>query len=182
MTHEWFHGDDAAAKLEREAELAAGVTAEAIALCVTHAGSKVRRVADLGCGPGVAATALAEAFPAATVVAADGSPVMLQRTAERAERLGLSDRVETATVDLNGDLHSLGTFDLVWAALALHHARDEQASLESFAALVRPKGLICLLEKAGATDYAGMLEAAGLSLVEQQTLTDPSRVVFLARE
>ncbi len=42
----------------------------------------------------------------------------------------------------------LGTFDLVWAALALHHTHDESTALTSFGTLLRPHGLLCLLERA----------------------------------
>ena len=203
MTHHGhdsaFHDEQIVAVLETEAELAAGITGQAIALCAGRLG-EVRRIVDLGCGPGVAACALAEAFPAATVVAVDGSPVVLARAAERAARLGVARRVEPRSLDLNGDLRPLGGFDLVWAAQALHHAEDEAATLRRFAALLAPHGLLCLTERAEplvvrcadelgrpgiwdriesaqrgtypATDYGGMLEQIGLELLERRTLIE----------
>ena len=48
---------------------AAGTAAE---LC-RQDGVEVRRILDVGSGPGIAACELARRFPAATVVAADGS-------------------------------------------------------------------------------------------------------------
>ena len=56
-----------------EGELSAGVVDAAIAVCAglfDDAGVVVRRVIDLGCGPGVGSGRLAEAFPAASIVAA----------------------------------------------------------------------------------------------------------------
>jgi SAM-dependent methyltransferase len=146
-----FRDDRTAALLETEGELAAGLTDQAIALCTDLLdvdSARVRRLVDLGCGPGVATSSLAEAFGSAVVVGVDRSPVMLARAADRAARHGVSDRVELRSLDLDDDLHALGTFDLVWAALALHHADDEPAALRSFGALVRPQGLLCLIERA----------------------------------
>lgn len=146
-----FQDDRMAALIEAEGELAAGLTDQAMSLCVDLLSMEqagVRRLADLGCGPGVATSSLAKAFAGATVVGVDGSPVMLARAADRAARDGVSGRVELQSLDLNDDLRALGTFDLVWAALALHHAADEQDALKNFAALLRPEGLLCLLERA----------------------------------
>jgi trans-aconitate methyltransferase len=156
MTHGHSHGgsfdtERIAAALEVEGELASGVVDEAIALCADRfaaAGVTVRRVLDLGCGPGVATTQLAQRFPAATVVAADGSAAMLARAKARTDRLGLAARVQTRPVDLDGDLQALGTCDLAWAGMAVHHAEDEVATLTSIRGLLRPQGLVCLLERA----------------------------------
>lgn len=146
-----FDSEAMAAALEVEAELASGLMSDAIAGCaalLAGAGHQVRRVADLGCGPGVATTLLARAFPEATVLAVDGSRLMLDRAARRAERLGLGDRVETLELDLDGDLQAVGRRDLLWAAMAVHHAHDEVATLTGIRSLLAPGGLACLLERA----------------------------------
>lgn len=137
--------------LEAEGELATGLAEQAATRCtdlMDGAAGRARRIADLGCGPGVATSALARIFPSANVIGVDDSPVMLARTAARAAREGKFDRVEVRRLDLNQDLGVLGTFDLAWAALSLHHAQDESAVLESFRKLLRPHGLLCLLERA----------------------------------
>ena len=85
--HGAFDLERIAAALEVEGELTAGLTSEAIALCADRfaaAGDTVRRVVDLGCGPGVGTALLAERFPSATVVAVDGSAAMLARAGARA--------------------------------------------------------------------------------------------------
>ena len=137
--------------LEHEGELSSGLSEEALADIVRlfdDAGSRVRRVADLGCGPGVGTGALVRTFPAATVVAVDNSVTMLEQTAARAARLGYADRVETRLLDLNGDLQSLGRCDLAWAAMAIHHAHDEVATLRALRSLITPVGFLCILERA----------------------------------
>ena len=124
---------------------------EAIGLCAglfDDAGTQVRRVIDLGCGPGVGTALLLEAFRSATALAVDGSRPMLDRAQARAERLGYASRVEIREVDLNEDLQSLGRCDLAWAAMAIHHADDEVATLSRIRPLLEPRGLVSLLERA----------------------------------
>ena len=146
-----FDSDRMAVLLDVEGELAAGITDQAIAHCVELSTADVRRVVDLGCGPGVATASLAATFPDAIIVGVDGSAAILKRAAVRAEQLGVSARVDLHSLDLDDDLRELGDFDLAWAALALHHTADEQASLTNFVSLIRPGGLLCLLERAEPT-------------------------------
>ncbi|MFE6666118.1 class I SAM-dependent methyltransferase [Streptomyces sp. NPDC057697] len=107
---------------------------------------KVRRVPDIGSGPGVISCLLAEVFPEAEVVAVDGTPALLERTRDHAERLGLGDRVRTHHADIPDDLDALGEADLIWAGNALHHMGDQRAVLAGFAALLRPGGIVALAE------------------------------------
>lgn len=149
--HGAFDSERVAAVLELEGELASGVTREAIAECAglfAGAGHEVRRIVDLGCGPGVGTSLLAGAFRTATVLAADASRAMLDRAAARAERLGHGRRVHTLQLDLDGDLRPLGRCDLLWAAMAIHHADDEIATLTNVRSLLARGGLACLLERA----------------------------------
>jgi trans-aconitate methyltransferase len=162
MPHHGQHGPHGAFELERvaatlevEGQLTSGLTSEAIARCADRfatAGDPVSRIIDLGSGPGVGTALLAERFPSATVVAVDSSAAMLARAATRAARLAVADRVETRALDLNGDdLRALGTFDLAWAAMAIHHAGDEVAALTNIRQLLHPRGLVCVLEREDAT-------------------------------
>ncbi|MBJ7455895.1 MAG: class I SAM-dependent methyltransferase [Thermoleophilia bacterium] len=148
--HGVFDDERVALMIGAEGESAGPLTAEAIerATAALRGGrDDVRRVADLGCGPGVEACALATAFPAALIVALDGSPAMRAAAQRRVGEAGLSARVEVGAIDLDGDLSSLGAFDLVWTAQALHHLRDEAATLARVAALLRPGGVLCVLER-----------------------------------
>lgn len=107
---------------------------------------KVRRVLDIGSGPGVISCLLAEAFPEAEVVAVDGTPALLERTRDRAQRLGLGDRVSTLHADVPDGLADPGRADLVWAGNTLHHMGDQRAVLAGFAALLNPGGTVALVE------------------------------------
>jgi SAM-dependent methyltransferase len=138
-------------RLETEARLASGLHQEAARLCDVHSAATVGRVLDLGCGPGVATALLAQQFASARVVAVDGSATMLRRAEALAVEHGVGGRVETRLIDLDGDLQPLGTADLVWAAMALHHAADEVATLREVRQLLAAQGLLCVLERADPT-------------------------------
>lgn len=133
--------------LDRNAELSAGQYTEAARWIATLPDApNVRRVLDIGSGPGVIACLLAEVFPQAEVVAVDGTPALLERTRDRAKRLGLADRVTTLHADLPGELGRAGEADLIWAGNALHHMGDQRAALAGFAGLLRPGGTVALVE------------------------------------
>ncbi len=158
MAHEpHHHGHDAhdfdwagmVGFIELEGEVFGSLTADAASV-LTDACEQleldVRRVVDLGCGPGVGTCLLAGTFRAATVVAVDSSPEMLEHVVPRAERMGFANRVRTQLVDLPDGLGELGPADLVWASMVLHHLGDEAGALGAIRALVEPGGLVAIVE------------------------------------
>ncbi|OKJ65904.1 class I SAM-dependent methyltransferase [Streptomyces sp. CB02261] len=133
--------------LERQAEIASPAYADAAAWLGTLAPAQgVRRILDVGSGPGVVTTLLAEAFPAAEAVAVDGTPELLARALARAGARGLGARVSTVHADLPGGIAGLGRADLIWAGNSLHHIGDQRAALVEFAGLLNPGGLMVLVE------------------------------------
>ncbi|MFB9390379.1 class I SAM-dependent methyltransferase [Streptomyces coeruleoprunus] len=133
--------------LERGAELRTPLFREAAAWLgdLLPVGA-VRRVLDVGSGPGVLTCLLAEAFPYAEVVAVDATAPLLERARERAAARGLTGRVTTLRAELPGDTDRLGEADLIWAGEAVHHLGDQGAALASLAGRLRPGGLIALAE------------------------------------
>jgi SAM-dependent methyltransferase len=106
----------------------------------------VRRVLDIGSGPGVGTLELARLFPEAQVVALDGSPAMLERAARRAGEHGLEARVTTHLAELPGGIDGFEPVDLIWASMSLHHVGDEVGLLRVLRGLLLPQGLIALAE------------------------------------
>ncbi|MFI6982676.1 class I SAM-dependent methyltransferase [Embleya sp. NPDC050154] len=139
--------------LEREAELHAPFLEQAaarlrdLALYGDHTLARVDRILDLGGGPGVASCLLARYFPNAEVVAGAPSTALRVRTGVRARREGLGHRVRTHRDDLPADLGALGSADLVWAGDVVHHLGDQQAALDSLARVLRPGGVIAVVER-----------------------------------
>jgi SAM-dependent methyltransferase len=103
-----------------------------------------RRILDIGSGPGVLACHLARRFPAAEVVAVDGSPELLELAADRARRRGV--RLQTRVAEFPDGLAELGTADFVWSAQVMHHVGDQQDALKRLAALLAPGGSLSIVE------------------------------------
>ncbi|MEU0395345.1 class I SAM-dependent methyltransferase [Streptomyces sp. NPDC006208] len=116
--------------------------------------TEVRRILDIGSGPGVMTCVFAEVFADAEAVAVDGTPGLLARALARAERLGVGGRVAVRHAELSealdgGDGHGeggLGAADLVWSSRAVHHLGDQQRVLNGLAGVLRPGGLLAVAE------------------------------------
>ncbi|MGB9111636.1 MAG: class I SAM-dependent methyltransferase, partial [Acidimicrobiales bacterium] len=150
---EW-EAEATAVRTEMESEVLAGLIEQALdEVVVACAGRQlnVRRVLDLGCGPGVATTLIAGSFPRANVVAADGSAAMLEHARARSRRFHVDQRVSTHRVDLPAGLDALEPADVIWASMVLHHVGNEVAALCQIRALLEPGGLLALVEHGGGT-------------------------------
>ncbi|MEW1657431.1 class I SAM-dependent methyltransferase [Streptomyces sp. NPDC093707] len=106
----------------------------------------VRRVLDVGSGPGVVSCLLARAFPNAEVCAVDATEALLERARDRADRLGLADRIHTHCAEVPHGLDPLGGADLIWSSKALHHVGDQRAAVAALAGHLRPGGLLAISE------------------------------------
>ncbi|WP_030320212.1 class I SAM-dependent methyltransferase [Streptomyces flavochromogenes] len=139
--------NEIAGLLERQAEIESPAYADAAAWLGTLAPVQgVRRVLDIGSGPGVITGVLAEAFPSAGAVAVDGSPELLVRARERAVERGFGSRISTLHAELPEGIAELGKADVIWAGNSLHHIGDQRAALVEFAGLLNPGGLMVLVE------------------------------------
>jgi trans-aconitate 2-methyltransferase len=100
--------------------------------------SQVRRLADLGCGPGNLTAALAERWPEALVRGVDNSPEML----EKAKALGHTN--------LGFELADLSTWqpreplDLIVSNAALHWVPDHETLIPRLASLLGPDGRLAV--------------------------------------
>jgi SAM-dependent methyltransferase len=105
------------------------------------------RVADVGCGPGAITSALAEAVgPSGAVIGVDGDEGALAAAREllAASGTGNADlrlgRAEATGLDA-------GTFDVVMLRHVLaHNGGSEQAIVDHLASLVRPGGVVYLVD------------------------------------
>ena len=85
------------------------------------------RLLDLGAGTGTGSIGLAERFAGAEIVAIDVSAASLRRLREKALDLGLAARIRTVEADLDAGWPGVGSFDLTWASMSLHHFADPTA-------------------------------------------------------
>jgi SAM-dependent methyltransferase len=109
-------------------------------------GTAAGRILDLGAGSGVGTIALAQRFDGAEVVAVDVSPEMLRLILAKALDLGLAHRVRTVQADLDVGWPAIGSIDITWASMALHHLADPDRVLGEVFAATRPGGLIAVAE------------------------------------
>src|SRR6185437_10157250 len=104
------------------------------------------RLLDLGAGTGTGAIGLAQRFEDAEVLAVDSSPESLHRLSEKAAGLGLVERIRPIEADFDTDWPELGTLDLIWASMSLHHMADPEWTLRLARAATRSGGLIAVAE------------------------------------
>ncbi|MEO7268584.1 MAG: class I SAM-dependent methyltransferase [Knoellia sp.] len=125
------------AKLER-------ARATAVLLRETLGLTGTERVLEIGGGTGQLSIALADHV--AAVLVTDASPGMVDVARDNIERAGLADRLTTERLDLVTDPPPEGSFDGVWAQLALHHVRDVGLLLQRVKALLAPGGWVAVVE------------------------------------
>ncbi|MCU1400797.1 MAG: hypothetical protein JWN62_3906 [Acidimicrobiales bacterium] len=180
--------------IEREGRVfAAFVTGTADRVDGFRSGASMRNVLDVGSGPGASAFVLAERFPEARIVAADGSPTMVGRAEQRIAERGLGERIVTRLVELPHGVPALvgelGPFDLIWASMVLHHVGDEQQTLRALGQALAPDGILAIAEFGDAPqplpDDIGIgrpgllarIEAAGMGWVAEMRATLPESTV-----
>ena len=161
------------------------------------AGFAGKDVADLGAGEGEL-TLLLAAY-AARVTAVDASPQMLQLLRDKAEEAGLSKRVQAAEGDIEALPLADGCFDAAFLSQSLHHASRPVKAVEEAVRILRPGGLLILLDLARheqewvreqwADQWLGFeqeelivwMKTAGLTLLHQQRIagSTPDLAVIL---
>lgn len=142
-----------ARRLELEWQVAEPLLAQALdALSSAVGDAQVHRILDLGSGPGTASVALAKHFPDAQVTAVDASSELLSLIPARAANAGVADRVATMVADLEQPLDGVaadGFVDVVWASMVLHHLQDLPEALRSIRRMLRPGGVLAIVEFGG---------------------------------
>ncbi|WP_062526137.1 class I SAM-dependent methyltransferase [Demequina rhizosphaerae] len=109
------------------------------------------RIADVACGAGWSALALARAYPEARVTGIDvDGPSIAQARANAAEA-GLSDRVEFLEQDA-GSLE--GPYDAAFVLEALHDMPQPVEALEAIRGAVREDGAVVVMDEAVAEQPA----------------------------
>ncbi len=148
------------------------------------------RIADLGCGAGAGALMLAARYRS-KVMAVDLARVFLDQLADRAEKLGLAEFIETVECDI-GDLGwAPGSIDLLWSEGAAYNITFAGA-LEAWRPLLADGGIAVISEmnffeadvSQAASDYianvypliktesgnADLIRASGFELLEMRRL------------
>ncbi len=113
------------------------------------------RVADVGCGHGVAAILLAHAYPQASIRGYDFHDRSIQVARQRASQAGLDDRVMFESLDATS--YPADGFDLICLLDTLHDLGDPAAALAHARKALAPDGAVLVVEPNAADDYTANL-------------------------
>jgi ubiquinone/menaquinone biosynthesis C-methylase UbiE len=104
------------------------------------------RIADVGCGAGIAALTVADAYPQARVDGFDLDEASIRTAQDAAERRGLSERVQFQVRDA-GDPTIPGGYDLVMAIEMIHDVPDPVSVLRTMRTLAAPDGTVLVVDE-----------------------------------
>ncbi len=110
------------------------------------------RVADVGCGYGWSAIAIAGRWPGCRVDGFDVDRPSVQRAHRNAEEAGVADRVAFRTDDVR-ELESEHAYDLVVAVECVHDLPEPVGVLAGMRRMVRPGGTVLVLDEAVAEEF-----------------------------
>ena len=100
---------------------------EAVLRVVRFTCPQLRRILDLGSGDGILLATLLEAFPEASGVAVDFSPLMLEQARQRLAPFGQRAMLLEADLQMPTWKKSLrGPFDAIVSGFAIHHLAHER--------------------------------------------------------
>ena len=103
---------------------------------------------EIGPGPAVLTTLVAQAIPEAHITAVELSPAMITVAKEQVEveGEGLRDRIALVEGDANDTelLEQLGQFDLVYSMYSLHHWDDPEIVIKNLLRAAAPEGILLI--------------------------------------
>ncbi len=109
------------------------------------------QVLDVGCGPGMQTLEVARLCGGGKVTAVDNHAPFLEEVRRRAEKAGLSDRIETVEADMAALPFPEGSFYLVWSEGALYNMGFDKALVE-MRRFLKPGACLAASELAWLTD------------------------------
>ena len=108
------------------------------------------RVADVGCGFGWSAIAIAEAYPGVTVDGFDLDLPSVERARTHAAERGLGQRVRFEARDI---AEVTGGYDLAFAGECIHDMPQPMAVLREMRRLVEPAGSVLIMDERVAEEF-----------------------------
>ncbi|MBU0640029.1 MAG: methyltransferase domain-containing protein [Planctomycetes bacterium] len=109
-------------------------------------GARSYRLLDVGCGTGTLLTILADDPLAEQLVGLDYAAAMVQRVSEKAARLEGATRLHAIRGDSEHLPFADGAFDVITCCNSFHHYPHQAAALRGFRRVLRPGGLLILID------------------------------------
>jgi ubiquinone/menaquinone biosynthesis C-methylase UbiE len=145
-------------------------------------------VADIGCGPGLFAVAMAKLVgPTGRVIAIDIQQKMLDMVRRRATREGVVGQIDLRQCQADTLGLALPEVDFVLAMAVIHEVPNRQRLMTEVAAALKPTGLFLICEPrmhVWQKNFAKTLRAAqkaGLEPVEEPRVSLMTRTVLLRK-
>jgi SAM-dependent methyltransferase len=110
------------------------------------------RVAEIGCGEGVAAIRIATAYPSATVDGFDLDDASIAAARKNAAEAGVADRVRFEVCDAT-KVVSGGAYDLVYCIEMLHDVPDPVGILRGMKSLAGETGTVLVVDERAAESF-----------------------------
>ncbi|MGP4079975.1 class I SAM-dependent methyltransferase [Pseudalkalibacillus sp. R45] len=132
-------------------------------------------VLDVGCGRGFLMNSLAKQVSGGKVIGIDNwsdkrNKNAPETTLQNAETEDVKDRIEVQTADTRNLPFEDETFDAVASSLTIHTIPDpdeRQKALEEIARVLKPDGLVAIMDFMYVEEYPAILAKAGLTDVEK---------------
>jgi ubiquinone/menaquinone biosynthesis C-methylase UbiE len=148
------------------------------------------RVLDVGCGMGFFSLPLAElAGATGKVVCVDLQEKMIKGLLRRAEKAGLSQRIDARVADQNSlKLSDIGEIDFALLFALAHEVPDKERLFSEVYAVMKPTGKLLLAEPAGhvsKSDFektVSLARSAGFEVLQQPQISRSHAVLFQIRQ
>jgi demethylmenaquinone methyltransferase / 2-methoxy-6-polyprenyl-1,4-benzoquinol methylase len=106
----------------------------------------VRRILDIGCGPGDLATLAGRQVPSATVLGVDFTAAMLRRAAHRGDLARFGPRLRFCQASAMHLPFRAGSFDVVMSAFVVRNLVDLKVAFRELRRILAPGGSLLTLE------------------------------------
>ena len=102
------------------------------------------RYMEMGCGPGLLSTMIAQDNPEVNITAVDLSPAMVALGREYARECGVQDRVRFVAADVLDEktLTPEGRYDLIFSTFSLHHWQAPEKALAALWRALDDRGVL----------------------------------------
>jgi ubiquinone/menaquinone biosynthesis C-methylase UbiE len=109
-------------------------------------GKRPFRMLDVGCGTGTLLTFVARQSQAELLIGLDYSPVMIRHLCEKIADSPLEPRVQALVGDAERLPFADESFDVVTCCNSFHHYPHQAAAIADFRRVLRPDGLLILID------------------------------------
>lgn len=142
----WAHGYDTSRLNELVFFPAIRICQEEIARWQQLRGQRNYRLLDVGCGTGRLVHLLARQADAEQLVGLDYSPVMVQKLSKKTIEAGLERKVHAVVADSERLPFADQSFDIVTCCNSFHHYPHQPEVIRGFHRVLRPGGLLLLVD------------------------------------